>query len=404
MVAKRSLRIEGIHVQRTHPIRVLLTVPHLSSTASPYRETMSVARRLPRDGFSLTICSLRTSGYAEAASLLREIGVPVFVARFRPRGYSAPQIMQCLRDQAVIARHGPFDVQHSLDFSSSPLEAAMARLHGRRFVFSQRNLGVNTNRNALRIKVRCAHGIVALTGVVRDMLVAHGAPSHAIRVIYNGLSIPCDSLAADRPRDCVEPLRVLSVGHIVRLKRQADAIRAIAAVAHEVPNVQLDIVGAVFDEQYDKELHRLVDELGLASSSGICGATVRFLGEQSNVIDLMRRSDVLLHCSESEALPWVLLEAMSVGVPVVATNAAGSEEIVEHGTGHIVKIGDIAALERALREVLLDRDSARHMAVNARTMIVQRFNESAMMKQHADFYREVCADVAVSKPTCSMRF
>ena len=60
------------------PIRVLLTVPHLNPTASPWRETMSLARYLDRNRFHLTICALRDGGWSETQPLLEEMGVPAF--------------------------------------------------------------------------------------------------------------------------------------------------------------------------------------------------------------------------------------------------------------------------------------------------------------------------------------
>ena len=65
------------------PIRVLLTVPDLDCTGSPYRETMAIARYLPRDEFRLTICSLRDTGARKTAPLLEGYGVKHMVARFR---------------------------------------------------------------------------------------------------------------------------------------------------------------------------------------------------------------------------------------------------------------------------------------------------------------------------------
>src|ERR1700730_5844954 len=65
-------------------ISVLLTVPHLVPTASPYRETMAIAKYLPRDEFALTVCALRPAGVPEAAIKLAAFKVDVVIARFRP--------------------------------------------------------------------------------------------------------------------------------------------------------------------------------------------------------------------------------------------------------------------------------------------------------------------------------
>ncbi len=91
--------------------RVLLTVSHLSSTASPFREMIAIAKYLPRDEFDLTICSLRKNGYNETEPILRSMGVQCIVARFRPQGHSwgyLPNLFASIKDQSLIDRGGAF--------------------------------------------------------------------------------------------------------------------------------------------------------------------------------------------------------------------------------------------------------------------------------------------------------
>jgi hypothetical protein len=66
-------------------VRVLLTVPHLESTASHYRHMMSIAQHLPRDRFSLEVCYLRDNGRDRVVPLLVDLVARAFVARYRPR-------------------------------------------------------------------------------------------------------------------------------------------------------------------------------------------------------------------------------------------------------------------------------------------------------------------------------
>src|SRR5260221_13002647 len=95
----------GAETQRFH---LLLTVPNLQTSSAPWRETLAIARWLPRSKYRLTICSLRNDGVAEAQPLMAELGVSVFVACFRPRGKSVKKLMECLRDQRRINQRGPF--------------------------------------------------------------------------------------------------------------------------------------------------------------------------------------------------------------------------------------------------------------------------------------------------------
>ena len=66
-------------------IRVLLTVPHLHSTQSPYREMIAIVRYLPRTEFELTVCALRDTPNEDTVSVLNLYRIPWMIARFRPQ-------------------------------------------------------------------------------------------------------------------------------------------------------------------------------------------------------------------------------------------------------------------------------------------------------------------------------
>src|SRR5271155_4442963 len=99
----------------TKKIRIVLTVPHLNRTASPYREMIAIAKHVSKKEFDLSVCTLRDAGHQETGPLLASLGVPWFLAVFRPRNRSAREILGSYKAQKEIERRGPFDIQHSLD-------------------------------------------------------------------------------------------------------------------------------------------------------------------------------------------------------------------------------------------------------------------------------------------------
>ncbi|HVO44192.1 MAG TPA: glycosyltransferase, partial [Aggregatilineales bacterium] len=214
------------------PIRVLLTVPHLSKTASPYREMIAIARYLPRESFSLTICTLRDNGREQTGPELDKLGVPYFVARFRPTGRTLRHIWRSVKAQREIARHGHYDIQYSMDFTSSPFEAVFARLGGRRFIRQQRDLNENGHVQMLRIMLAFSDRIIAISESVDKFLQDFGVPSHKVEKIYCGLDFhEFDQQLSDTPNEAGDSAgSFLSVGHIVPRKRHEDAIRSLARV------------------------------------------------------------------------------------------------------------------------------------------------------------------------------
>jgi glycosyltransferase involved in cell wall biosynthesis len=363
-------------------IRILLTVPHLKSTASPYRETMAIVKYLSQRDFQLTVCSLRVDGFEEVAPFMKEAGVPYFVARFRPRGKWMRHVVQSLRDQTVIEQRGPFDIQHSLDFTSSPFEGWMARWKSRRFMFSQRNRNEGGRTWLLRMKIGVSDRIIAISDNVSEFMASQGASSAKIRKIYNGIDLQGITAGASDGK----PARtILCVGHLERRKRHEDAIHTLAQLSKELPGLRLRIAGDVHDQTYSAELLQLSQTLGVKEQ-------VEFLGPRTDIANLMRQSSILFHCAESEAFGWVVLEAMAYGLPVIASTSEGPSELIRNNKdGYLVPIGDVAGYARIAAELLKDSALAKRIAASAQERVREKFTAISMVHQTEEVYRELAA-------------
>ena len=136
------------------------------------------------------------------------------------------------------------------------------------------------------------------------------------------------------------------VGWIWPWKGQDVFLRAAAEVVDRWPSATIVIVGSTGDETFRRELDVLVELLGLAGR-------VVFAGDRRDVYDWFDAMDVVVHASWGEAFGLVLVEAMALGKPVVATATGGPAEIIEDGvSGLLVAPGDhqgmAAAIARAL--------------------------------------------------------
>lgn len=363
----------------SQPIRVLLTVPHMNCTASPYREMMAMARYLPDEKFQLTICTLRDSGFEETAPLLTSMNVASLVAPFRPTGHNLWQLARSLRLQRAIDRLGPFDIQHSMDFTSSPFEALMALSRARTYIYSQRNLNENGHRLFLKLKLRCARRVISISDAVTRFLVSE---ADLTRIREIPLGIDPEERNTPPARDHAEP-RILMVGQFERRKRHQDAIRAVALLKPEFPHVRLELVGNTFDETYLNDLRALTHQLGLDDN-------VEFLGPRTDVMDLMRRASALVLCSESEAFGWVIVEAMSVGLPVVASAVDGPRQIIEQEkSGLLVAVGDVQGYASQIRRILTNAELSASLAGCARTTVEGKYSAYTMVQRIRQVYREL---------------
>ena len=104
------------------------------------------------------------------------------------------------------------------------------------------------------------------------------------------------------------------------------------------------------------------------------------------------RAAVFVHPSWADSFPYAVLEAMAMGLPIVATDVGGVGEAIEHDvTGVLVPPGDTGALGEAIVSLLLHPARAAAVGVAARARVRQRFTCDRMVDQTVDVYREVLA-------------
>ncbi len=224
---------------------------------------------------------------------------------------------------------------------------------------------------------------------------ATGVHAEALRVVYDGLDLaafrdaPHETAADFRARLAIAPATPLiaCIAGIQRRKGQLDLVEAAPALLARVPNAVFVLAGSVNDEEYHAALRARIAELGVEER-------FRFLGQLPDVRGLLAASTVLAHPSHSEGFGLGIVEAMAMGVPVVATRCGGPEAIVEDGrSGLLVPVGDAVALADALVAVLSDpaRAAALGAAASRRAEAFDLRNTAA---QTVAVYEEVLASRA----------
>lgn len=194
-----------------------------------------------------------------------------------------------------------------------------------------------------------AYAVVAVSkGVAEDLIRVTGLPREKVKVIYNPVVTPELFAKAKEPLEHPwfapdEPPVVLGVGRLTAAKDFPTLIRAFALVRRERP-ARLVILG---DGEERPKLEALVRELRIE-------ADVLLAGFVDNPYKYMRRAGVFVLSSQWEGLPTVLIEAMALGTPVVATDCpSGPREILEEGRwGKLVPPGNPEKLARGILEAL----------------------------------------------------
>lgn len=202
--------------------------------------------------------------------------------------------------------------------------------------------------------LRGATGCITVSQSLRDLALRCGVDRNAVQVIHNAID---GAIFQPGARDAAQrrlgvqvgrPL-VVSVGRLIALKRHHVLIDAFSRIRSEFPAASLAIIGpASFEPGYPGELERQIGRLGLQSAVHLVGNV-----PQSGVADWLRAADAFALLSAREGCSNAVLEALAVGVPVVATDAGDNALFVRPSlNGDIVPVDDVPATARALLEVL----------------------------------------------------
>lgn len=112
-----------------------------------------------------------------------------------------------------------------------------------------------------------------------------------------------------------------------------------------------------------------------------------FLGFRKDVLSIMQAFDLFLLASIFEGLPYTLLETMSMGIPIVATEVVGTKDVVTHGeTGLLVPPKRADLLASAVLDLISDPDQRKRLGDSARTMIHSKFNVETMVRNIESVY------------------
>jgi glycosyltransferase involved in cell wall biosynthesis len=228
---------------------------------------------------------------------------------------------------------------------------------------------------------------IAVSRRVAEVLEASGVPRERVRTVYSGVPArarPDPARRATLRKELGLPDGapvVGSVGALAAHKDPVTLVRGAAVVLRERPAARLLLVG---DGPLRGEIEREARALGVADR-------VVLAGFRDDAIDCLSLLDVFAVTSRLEGLNTTVLDAMALGLPIVATRAGGIPEIVaDNECGVLVPPGDPEALARALVLLLEDRQRAERFGAAARERS-RSFTEERMVSETERVYRDVLA-------------
>jgi N-acetyl-alpha-D-glucosaminyl L-malate synthase BshA len=244
-----------------------------------------------------------------------------------------------------------------------------------------------------RFSILASDGVTTPSAYLRDAThdLLDVPPSTGIEVIPNFVDTARFAPTPRRTLAEVHPLPAAAgdaavlthVSNFRPLKRVDDVIRVFAEVHRRAGRpVVLLLVG---DGPERSRAEALVRQLGL-------GASVAFLGKMLSFVEILQASDVFLLPSESESFGLAALEALSCGVPVVASHVGGLPEVVTDGeVGYLAPVGDVATMADRVLRLLGDRTLHRRLSDAARARAVAHYQITPAVDRYQAFYDRVLA-------------
>jgi glycosyltransferase involved in cell wall biosynthesis len=295
---------------------------------------------------------------------------------------------------ATLLRPYEFDLVHSFETDADPAILAARLANVRTVLYTYQ---VDSSYRTPEIQ-RCpghrltemiadhamTHGIAASSQTRSDRLKRTHVGPKKIRTILNGIDPDrfVRTLSKSQAREMTglpNDGRIIlgTTGRLHRHKGQEFLLRAVHQLRR--PNVLLVIAGSGELQDY---LHKLALELKIENQ-------VLLLGQRSDISELLQAFDLFALPSICEALPYSLLEAMSMGVPSIATTVGGVAELIENGvSGYLVPPSNVIELANSLQKLLNHSESELDlMSKAARNRVLCSFHERVNINELIKIYK-----------------
>jgi len=216
---------------------------------------------------------------------------------------------------------------------------------------------------------------IAISEIIRKSISAfYGMSEKDIPLIHNGIDT---EMFTPEQSESKERITFCCVARFSYQKNHKLLLEAFHIAHKNIPNVSLLLVG---DGELRSEIENQINSYGITDR-------VQMIGNTNDVLSWLRSSDVFVLSSNYEGLPLSILEAMSAGLPIIATEVGGIPDIITNGQeGILISPGNAGEIANAMEEMAKDTQLRIQMKSNARTK-AQKFDVRRMADLYGVIYR-----------------
>ena len=343
-----------------------------------------LSRQLKTEGVENCVCCFdKIEKFQEEFA---KSGVPLRLIKRRPCVFDwkvISPLMKYIKEENV-------GLIHAHDLSSLTYAVVAGKLCGTRIIMTEHSRHyVNASWKRRMEKWLFVMAADCLVEVSQDLKTAsmkrEKIPAGRIEVIENGVDIDAFKNADPLPLHQLyniddSNILILSVGRLETIKGQQYLIRAMAEQSLKALPVHLILVG---EGSQKNELIRMAEQLEVSDR-------INFLGSRQDIPELMASCDLFVIPSESEGLPFVLLEAIAAGLPVISTEVGGIPAIIgENERGVLVPPCKPDALSAAIQKLLNNKGKAHQISINALQFLHANYSQQAMLIKYKRIYEKL---------------
>ncbi|MFC1658433.1 glycosyltransferase family 4 protein, partial [Candidatus Omnitrophota bacterium] len=239
--------------------------------------------------------------------------------------------------------------------------------------------------------LRFSDTVITVSEGVKQSIKTAKIEESKVKVIYNGIDQNEYKISVEQTASIKREFNldnnckiVGQVGQIIKRKGIMYFIKMAELVMKEMQNVKFLLVGDDKNEPgYMREMQGLVDNLKLSKH-------IIFTGFRKDIPQLISLMDIAVLSSLAEGLGMVLIEAMFLNKPVIATDIPGVNEVIENNiTGLLVPPRDYRAMAKGVLTLLSDKDYAARLVKSAKNKVLSEFTIERQIKEIADIYEDL---------------
>lgn len=340
---------------------------------------ISIANRLTQIGYNVCVAS---SGGKLVNALSKEVKhftIPADAKKFST-------IISCAKKLRKILKNEHIEIIHTNSVITC-LIAKLASLHKKvSIVNTAHSWGTNKTKLSAKLVNFCANSVIAVSNSTGESYIANGLKRDKVHVVHNGIDTDKFKRITGEMRDKIreslnlspEDFVVINIARMEELRKGHNTLLDGAKLIIEKHNnCKFLLVG---DGNLRKDLELKVARYNLQDN-------VLFLGNRTDIVDLLSASEIFCLPSDWEGLPLVIAEAMSCQLPVVATAVNGVPEIIiDSETGYLIQPKDPKTFAEKIIHLIENDDIRNQMAINSSKRVHDHFSLDGLIEKINNIY------------------